>query len=61
MNEPDNRKDKRRQKFLSKNSPDKDFVSEEQRYVSRSKKEHKKRLQDMREEELWEDWKDQYK
>lgn len=60
MNEPDNRKDKRRQKFLSKNHSEKDNISEEQRYVSRSKKELKKRLEDMREEELWEDWKNQY-
>lgn len=60
MNEPENRKDKRRQKFLSKNHPEKDRISEEQRYVSRSKKELKKRLEDIREEELWEDWKDQY-
>jgi hypothetical protein len=55
MNNPDNRKDQRRQKFLSK--PDKkNEYSEEQRFVSKSKKEMKRRMEDIRGDELWEDW-----
>lgn len=57
MNEPNERKDQRRQKFLSKNSKKHDFA-DEQRFVSKSKKERKKKIEDMRGEELWEDWED---
>jgi hypothetical protein len=32
------------------------MVSEEQRFVSKSKKQHKRKIQDMKAEEIWEDW-----
>lgn len=52
---PENRKDQRRQKFLSKHDKKYD-LSEEQRFVSKSKKEHKRKMQDIKGDELWEDW-----
>jgi len=55
MTEPDNKKDLRRQKLAAKSFKS-DNVSEEQRFVSKSKKQHKRKIQDMRAEELWEDW-----
>jgi hypothetical protein len=55
MTEPDNKKDLRRQKLAEKSFKS-DNVSEEQRFVSKSKKQHKRKIQDMRAEELWEDW-----
>jgi hypothetical protein len=59
MNESNDRKDQRRQKFLNKNSnfKNQDFV-EEQKFVSKSKKERKKKIEDIRGDELWEDWQD---
>lgn len=58
MNSPEyNRKDQRRQKFVSKNNtPKKDVISEEQRFLSKSKKQIKRRIEDIRGDELWEDW-----
>ena len=59
MNAPENNKDIRRQKFLSKGDGLKrDNVSEEQKFLSRSKKQHKKRIEEIKSEELWEDWED---
>jgi hypothetical protein len=59
MNSPDNnKKDLRRQKFLSKSAPKRDSVSEEQRFLSKSKKQLKKKIEDIRGDELWEDWED---
>ena len=55
MTEPDNKKDLRRQKLAEKSFKS-DNVSEEQRFVSKSKKQHKRKIQNMRAEELWEDW-----
>lgn len=49
------KKDIRRQKFLEKNYK-KPKISDEQRFISKSKKEIKKKIEDIREEELWEDW-----
>lgn len=60
-NNSDNNKDHRRQKFLNKsklNSNKKNDYSEEQRFMSKSKKELKRKLEDMRGDELWEDWDD---
>lgn len=57
MNDPDNRKDYRRQK-LSKNNLKKEKISEEQRFLSKSKKQKKQELEDLRQEEMWEDWED---
>jgi predicted polyphosphate/ATP-dependent NAD kinase len=49
------KKDVRRQKFLDKNFK-KDKVSEEQKFVAKNKKQLKRRMEDMKAEELWEDW-----
>jgi hypothetical protein len=54
------KKDLRRQKFVDKNYK-KPQVSEEQRFVSKSKKQFKKRIEDIREEELWGEWEQDYK
>lgn len=54
MSEPEN-KDLRRQKFVDKNYK-KERISEEQRFISKSKKQFKKKIEEIREEELWEDW-----
>jgi hypothetical protein len=51
----DNRKDQRKQKFVDK-AYRKEHVSDEQRFVSKSKKQFKRHQQDLRAEELWEDW-----
>ena len=51
----DNSKDLRRQKLVEKTYK-KPTVSEEQRFISKSKKQHKRKTQDMKAEELWEDW-----
>lgn len=55
MSDSDNRKDLRRQKLNSK-SFKKPKVSEEQRFISKSKKQLKKKIEHIREEEIWEDW-----
>lgn len=49
------KKDLRRQKLADK-SYKKQKISEEQRFISKSKKELKKKIEYIREEELWEDW-----
>lgn len=49
------KKDLRRQKFLDKNFK-KQQVSEEQRFVAKNKKQLKRKMEDMKAEELWEDW-----
>lgn len=54
MLDPD-KKDIRRQKFVDKTYK-KPKISEEQRFVSKSKKQFKKKIEDIKEEELWEDW-----
>jgi len=52
-----NRKDARRQKFnFTKNK--KYEISEEQKFVSKSKKQLKKKIEEIKSEELWEDWED---
>ena len=35
-------------------------ISEEQRFVSKTKKQFKSKIEDIRQEELWEDWNDEY-
>jgi hypothetical protein len=55
MSEQD-KKDLRRQKFLDNSQNKKSKISEEQRFVSKSKKQLKRQLEDMKAEELWEDW-----
>lgn len=59
MSDPD-KKDLRRQKLADKNYK-KHQVSEEQRFMSKSKKQFKKQIEEIREEELWEDWEQDYK
>lgn len=49
------KKDLRRQKFLDKNFK-KQQVSEEQRFVAKNKKQLKRKMEDMKAEEIWEDW-----
>jgi hypothetical protein len=49
------RKDNRRQKMFDKKFQ-KPKPSEEQRFAIRSKKEKKKQIEEIREEEIWEDW-----
>lgn len=55
MSDFENRKDKRRQQIFEKYFQ-KPQVSEEQRFLSKSKKQLKKKIEEIREEELWEDW-----
>lgn len=48
--------DKRcRKKSFGKKKSDKD-ISDEQKFEHKSKKQFKHRLQDMKQQELWEDW-----
>lgn len=54
MIDPENKKEQRRQKLSDTHKKEK--ISEEQRFVSKSKKQFKKQIEDMRAEELWEDW-----
>lgn len=54
MLEPENKKDQRRQKLSE--SYKKEKVSDEQRFLSKSKKQFKRQVQDLKAEELWEDW-----
>lgn len=49
------KKDFRRQKFLEKNIK-KQQISEEQKFIAKNKKQLKRRIEDMKAEELWEDW-----
>jgi disulfide oxidoreductase YuzD len=56
MIEPDNNKDNRRLKKIVDKNYKKPIVSEEQKFLSKSKKQLKKRVEDMRADELWEDW-----
>lgn len=51
----DNRKDQRKQK-LEEKTVKKQFVSDEQKFASKVKKQFKRQQQDMRADELWEDW-----
>ncbi|NBQ17428.1 hypothetical protein EBU24_03860 [bacterium] len=55
MSEPENKKDLRRQKLADK-SYKKQTLSEEQRFLSKSKKQLKKKIEDIKADELWEDW-----
>jgi len=58
MSDFENRKDKRRQQ-ISEKYIQKPSVSEEQRFLSKSKKQLKKKIEEIRQEELWEDWEDE--
>lgn len=54
MTDPENQKELRRKKITDTYKKEK--ISEEQRFVSKSKKQFKKQKQDIRADELWEDW-----
>lgn len=54
MIDPEKQKENRRQK-LSENIR-KEKVSEEQKFLSKSKKQFKRQVQDLKADELWEDW-----
>lgn len=49
------KKDVRRQKFVDKNLK-KQQVSEEQRFIAKNKKQLKRKMENMKADELWEDW-----
>jgi hypothetical protein len=55
MYDSDNRKNTRREKIVSKNFK-KNKISEEEKFLSKVKKEKKQKIEHIREEELWEDW-----
>jgi len=55
MYEPDPRKINRREKMLDKHFK-KNKTSQEQRFITKSKKQKKQQIEHLREEELWEDW-----
>jgi len=52
----DNRKDQRKQNLEDRSYNKKTIVSEEQRFASKAKKQLKRQQQDLRADELWEDW-----
>jgi len=55
MSDFDNNKEIRRKKFNNK-SHKKSDIPEELRFISKSKKQIKRKLEEIKEEELWEDW-----
>jgi hypothetical protein len=59
MIEPDNNKDSRRLKKIFDKNYKKPIVSEEQKFLSKSKKQLKKKIEDIRADELLEDWEDE--
>lgn len=52
-------KDLRRKKFLNKTLK-KQKTSEEERFLSREKHQKKKNLEYIREEEIWDEWEQEY-
>jgi hypothetical protein len=56
MTDSDNRKEYRRKKL--QNQHRKPEVSEEQKFINKSKKNLKRQVEDLRSEEAWEDWGD---
>lgn len=54
MTDPDKKKEQRRQKLAENQKKEK--ISDEQKFVSKSKKQFKRHVQDMKADELWEDW-----
>ena len=55
MQDSEDRKDNRRRNILNKNLK-KEQISEEQRFLSKAKKQKKQQIEELREEELWDDW-----
>lgn len=56
MYEPDPRKIYRREKILDKHLKKDKSSHQEQRFITKSKKEKKKQIEHIREQEIWEDW-----
>lgn len=52
------RKSKKKNNITKNKQKDTYDFSDEQRFMSKSKKAFKHRIEDMRSEELWEDWED---
>lgn len=55
MTDPDSRKEFRRNKIKNNHKGKMEF-SDEQKFVKKAKHQHKKHIEDMRAEEVWEDW-----
>jgi hypothetical protein len=55
MSDFDNNKEVRRKKFNHRHQKKSD-IPEELKFISKSKKQVKRRLEEIKEEELWEDW-----
>lgn len=55
MTDSDNRKEFRRNK-IKNNCKNKSEFSDEQKFIKRSKHQHKREIEDMRADEVWEDW-----
>lgn len=55
MSDQDKKDIRRQNQFLNKNKQ-KPKVSEEQRYLSKSKKQLKNKIKEIQAEEIWEDW-----
>jgi hypothetical protein len=60
MSESD-KKDLRRQQKLTEKIYKKPKISEEQRFITKSNKELKHKKEALKEEELWEDWEQDYR
>lgn len=60
MSDQDN-KDIRRQKQFINKTRQKPKVSDEERYLSKSKKQLKNKIKEIQAEEIWEDWEQDYK
>lgn len=54
------KKDLRRQKQFINKARQKPKISEEQRYISKSKKQLKNKIKEIQAEEIWEDWEQDY-
>lgn len=55
MSDQDKKDIRRQNQFLNKNKQ-KPKVSEEQRYISKSKKQLKNKIKEIQAEEIWEEW-----
>lgn len=58
MTDSDNRKEFRRNKLKFNNQKFKPELSEEQKFLNKSKKKLKKHIEDIRSDEAWEEWED---
>lgn len=58
MTDSDNRKEFRRNKLKFNNQKFKPELSEEQKFLNKSKKRFKKHIEDIRSDETWEEWED---